>query len=79
MVNRPEGLKVQAAHAIARHTELRQQLQAIINTNLNDETSTVEVDVEVLRSLIGRLNESAALIQKQDKKIDDLNNQLFNS
>lgn len=75
MPERSPGLKVQAAELIATDTLKIQLLDVLINRcGDNDQ---IEVSIENLISLRIAFQDNAKLLQKQDKKIDDLNEQLF--
>lgn len=71
------GLKVQAAQAIAMNTEKNVALAVLLNKSGTD--NYVSVPVELLEALQVRLDASNKVIQKQDQKIDKLNEDLFNS
>ena len=79
MAETSHGLKLQAAHAIAQNETYRLQLAALRNHLPEDSDGNVEVPASLLSSLAARLGNDSLVLQKMDKKIDDLNNQLFNA
>lgn len=71
------GLKAQASVLIAENA-LKDQLLAVLCNKCGD-NDKVEISIENLFSLRAAFDANSKLIQKMDKKIDQLNEELFNA